>query len=172
MGIRKPGFQVLSLAPPELFSSSSFADDLCLLPDQLGLYLSGYLPLVGASLLLLLVSNILSTQDEHGLDALDRSRRGSDVYLPLASTSFGNPKLDRGRGRQQWMLGCNIMGGRRRIAIGLPLPSGARRCCSALMAGRRRQRQGRRMVEFVRDVLDVAWPALMAFVLSAGWSFS
>ncbi|KAK7005635.1 Metallo-dependent phosphatase [Favolaschia claudopus] len=59
MGVRIPGFQLLSLA--ELHSTqgtSSHADSLCLLPDQLGIYLSTYIPLLILSLAILLFANV------------------------------------------------------------------------------------------------------------------
>ncbi|TFK73954.1 hypothetical protein BDN72DRAFT_760618 [Pluteus cervinus] len=54
MGVRRPGFQLLSLAqdaPPSLRSSDKYADTLCHLPDQLGIYLIGYPCVVILSLL-------------------------------------------------------------------------------------------------------------------------
>ncbi|KAJ7268851.1 Metallo-dependent phosphatase-like protein [Mycena haematopus] len=59
MGIRQPGFQLLSLVQPQsVVGSSSHADSLCLLPDQLGIYLSMYIPLLVCSLLVICVTNI------------------------------------------------------------------------------------------------------------------
>ncbi|KAI5123642.1 hypothetical protein M0805_001675 [Coniferiporia weirii] len=58
MGIRRPGFQLLSLASPSELrpNTQSFADVPCLLPDQLSIYLNRYLPLFLVSLLVLSVS--------------------------------------------------------------------------------------------------------------------
>ena len=60
MGIKRPGFQLLSLIPPTSSSSTeqTFDDTLCLLPFQLGTYVLLYAPLAGASLLVLLLSNV------------------------------------------------------------------------------------------------------------------
>ncbi|TFY53473.1 hypothetical protein EVJ58_g9434 [Rhodofomes roseus] len=58
MGIRQPGFQLLSEGTPPSQFTSSLATVPCLLPDQLGIYLNVYLPLFVLSVLLLLASNI------------------------------------------------------------------------------------------------------------------
>lgn len=59
MGIRRPGFQLLTLQDPSTVPAGSptFGDVPCFLPDQLGIYLAIYVPLILASLLALLVSN-------------------------------------------------------------------------------------------------------------------
>ncbi|WVN91103.1 uncharacterized protein L203_106352 [Cryptococcus depauperatus CBS 7841] len=60
-GIRRPGFQLLSLIPPTLGADGSiptYADRPCLLPDQLGVYSQVYLPLAVATALLLLITNL------------------------------------------------------------------------------------------------------------------
>ncbi|KAF7790395.1 hypothetical protein EIP86_001350 [Pleurotus ostreatoroseus] len=80
MGVRRPGFQLLSLSPtavPTLSGSSTTAkagtrtldDALCLLPDQLGIYLSVYVPLLAISLVSLLVSNALRVRASGGVGA-------------------------------------------------------------------------------------------------------
>lgn len=64
MGIRRPGFQLLSLIPPpttqfsELTKPVTHADRPCFLPDQLGVYNRVYLPLALATILYLLITNI------------------------------------------------------------------------------------------------------------------
>lgn len=62
MNVRRPGFQLLSLAPSELRTEGldTYADELCLLPDQLRIYLNIYLPLLALSLLAVLASNVVS----------------------------------------------------------------------------------------------------------------
>lgn len=62
MGIRRPGFQQLSLVPPTSHGASTFADSPCLLPDQLAIYLSVYIPFLLLSLLIVLLSNIIRTR--------------------------------------------------------------------------------------------------------------
>ena len=79
MGIRRPGFQLLSLATPT-GAGPSHADALCLLPDQLGIYLSRYLPLFICSLLALIVQTI---RDLSKLRS-DRQRLGATVIFDEA----------------------------------------------------------------------------------------
>ncbi|KAF9012455.1 Metallo-dependent phosphatase-like protein [Cyathus striatus] len=66
MGIRRPGFQLLSLAPAELTERrvvpSTFADTPCFMPDQIGIYLKIYIPLLIVSLLILFISNTLGVR--------------------------------------------------------------------------------------------------------------
>ncbi|THH08090.1 hypothetical protein EW145_g2951, partial [Phellinidium pouzarii] len=59
MGIQRPGFQLLSLVSPSELTpnAQSFADTLCLLPDQLSIYLNRYVPLLIISLLVLGIFN-------------------------------------------------------------------------------------------------------------------
>jgi hypothetical protein len=59
MGIKQPGFQLLSLDPtPRQPPFREPANTLCLLPDQLEIYLTAYIPLLAFSLLILFASNI------------------------------------------------------------------------------------------------------------------
>ncbi|KII92954.1 hypothetical protein PLICRDRAFT_103385 [Plicaturopsis crispa FD-325 SS-3] len=60
MGIRKPGVQLLSLVDPSTARARlpTHSDAPCFLPDQLGIYLTIYLPLVLFSLLVLLLFNL------------------------------------------------------------------------------------------------------------------
>ena len=54
MGIRHPGYQLLSLVPPSPDRGTpSFAHQPCLLPDQLGIYLNAYIPLLALTLITL-----------------------------------------------------------------------------------------------------------------------
>ena len=62
MGIKRPGFQLLSLLPHESGSvipqgANTFADAPCLLPDQLTIYIERYLPLFVFTLVALAVSS-------------------------------------------------------------------------------------------------------------------
>jgi hypothetical protein len=56
MGIKRPGFQLLSLVPPpeHEYINDTFADAPCLLPDQLGIYTSRYVPFLLITLMVLL----------------------------------------------------------------------------------------------------------------------
>ncbi|EIW67142.1 hypothetical protein TREMEDRAFT_34063, partial [Tremella mesenterica DSM 1558] len=84
-GIRRPGFQLLSLVPPPLSPSPSssttttltHADRPCFLPDQLGVYNRVYLPLAIATCLWLLFTNLRS--------AWKRSSGLSSIYSELKS---------------------------------------------------------------------------------------
>ncbi|EKM54583.1 uncharacterized protein PHACADRAFT_185493 [Phanerochaete carnosa HHB-10118-sp] len=67
MGIRRPGFQLLSLLPPSSVpvGSQTFLDGPCFLPDQVGIYISIYVPLMVLSLLALLLRNTYSASQSH-----------------------------------------------------------------------------------------------------------
>lgn len=98
MGIRRPGFQLLSLALPSSapVKAVTHADAPCLMPDQLAIYLSVYLPLIAASLLVLLVLNVLGSSraprrsSNASLTRMTSRPRsdldGSDDDLPKPST--------------------------------------------------------------------------------------
>lgn len=64
MGIKRPGFQLLSLVSPSRTENldkdqKTFADFPCFLPDQISIYLSTYIPLLLVSLLIVFGSNAL-----------------------------------------------------------------------------------------------------------------
>ncbi|TRM70029.1 Metallo-dependent phosphatase-like protein [Schizophyllum amplum] len=59
MGIRQPGYQLLSLAAPSAPSATSHATTHCLLPDQLRIYLAIYIPLLLISLAAVVLINAL-----------------------------------------------------------------------------------------------------------------
>ncbi|KAK1233144.1 hypothetical protein PQX77_003679 [Marasmius sp. AFHP31] len=58
MGIRQPGYQLLSLASSE-GSVPTFMDAPCLMPDQLSIYLSTYIPFGVISILILTAFHVL-----------------------------------------------------------------------------------------------------------------
>ncbi|GJE94459.1 Metallo-dependent phosphatase [Phanerochaete sordida] len=68
MGVRRPGFQLLSLAPPSSVPAGTpaFADAPCILPDQLGIYLAVYVPLIVLSVLALLLAHAYRVSQAHG----------------------------------------------------------------------------------------------------------
>ncbi|EIN11270.1 Metallo-dependent phosphatase [Punctularia strigosozonata HHB-11173 SS5] len=157
MGVRRPGFQVLSLAP-----SSPAADAACLLPDQLGLYISGYAPLVGLSLALLLLfasvrrwtSKRIDEEDDEEEEEEEEGEGKAEV-LPIAAR--GDPRWARyrGRGRPLRRVGDERglrlrLGGwswdvRRRIALALAVPWSSSSSSSAAAATpSRRPRRGAR----------------------------
>lgn len=59
MNVRRPGFQLLSLAPTELRDHDipTYKDVPCLLPDQLRIYLNIYLPLLAVSIIFVCIAN-------------------------------------------------------------------------------------------------------------------
>ena len=91
MGIRRPGFQLLSV-PEDDGGSAGVVDRLCLLPDQLGIYLNGYLPLVALTLGVMILDLVLARKTRVGAD-----RRGNDesVILPLHKAKIARAFLDR-----------------------------------------------------------------------------
>lgn len=62
MNVRRPGFQLLSLFPANLRQEGNptHADNPCVLPDQIKIYLERYLPLIAMSLLIVFTSNVIS----------------------------------------------------------------------------------------------------------------
>ncbi|KAJ6594040.1 Metallo-dependent phosphatase-like protein [Mycena capillaripes] len=104
MGIRKPGFQLLSLVPPHsMQGSSSHADSLCLLPDQLGIYLSTYIPLLVFSLLVICVANIrrLCTPRHGKRDSGSVST--SSPYMPLSGVLRSRMETGRPTESSDWL---------------------------------------------------------------------
>ncbi|KAG0700730.1 Metallo-dependent phosphatase-like protein [Suillus ampliporus] len=202
MGIRRPGFQLLSLTStvPSFEtltqlpnSPPSLLDTPCFLPDQLGIYLSVYLPFIVLSVLSLLAFNIhraltrgnkqaqrrpdISPRLSHPEHSFSRdhelSRRlpgqsntedtDDDPFLPLPMTKLAGPthssKL-RGRSSSSshsWTF--YLLGRRRRITLCLP--------CSRVDRG---VHEVGLLRGFFRDVLDVAWPPLLAFCVAAWWT--
>jgi hypothetical protein len=62
MNVRRPGFQLLSLAPTPLRDHDipTYKDVPCLLPDQLRIYLKIYLPLLTISIAFVCLANLVS----------------------------------------------------------------------------------------------------------------
>ncbi|CAL1707740.1 unnamed protein product [Somion occarium] len=217
MGVKVPGFQLLSLFPASYSGKESFQDIPCFLPNQNRIYLSIYVPLVFFSLLSLLVSNF------HRVKALDNSQTywnssGTDA---MESWAEGRAYLDAGAWRATTPTSIDEQVPLRKVseapnededdeAYSLPVPgSSARRAfarsrtCSKswsfILWGRRRHmtldssclssvlspffyQDGRNPMDYrrsragffrgvFRDVFDVAWPALVLFVLLAWWTF-
>ena len=89
MGIRRPGFQLLSI-PEDDGGSAGVVDRLCLLPDQIGIYLNGYLPLVAITLVVMILDLALARKARTGPD-----RRGDEEVLPLHKAKIAKVFLDR-----------------------------------------------------------------------------
>ena len=90
MGVRKPGFQLLSV--PEVDrGGAGAADRLCLLPDQIGIYLEGYLPLVALTLGVMIVDLVLMRKARMGSD---RRADGENMVLPLHKVGIAKTFVD------------------------------------------------------------------------------
>ncbi|EJU04167.1 Metallo-dependent phosphatase [Dacryopinax primogenitus] len=100
MGVKRPGFQLLSIAPPP--AAPRHGESQCLLPDQIGIYTRTYLPLFIISLLILAYMHIfngrkgatvLDEEEQHFLRPAHQHRsRHHDLtsILPgYAPQSFG-----------------------------------------------------------------------------------
>jgi hypothetical protein len=61
MNVRRPGFQLLSLAPTQFrdYDIPTYKDVPCLLPDQLRIYLKIYLPLLAVSIFFVCLANLV-----------------------------------------------------------------------------------------------------------------
>ncbi|KAF8840517.1 Metallo-dependent phosphatase [Paxillus ammoniavirescens] len=196
MGIRRPGFQLLSLTSivpsPDHLTQIPVPpprDAPCLLPDQLGIYLYVYIPLVVLSLFLVLASNVMrvnagSTRETWGKKHSRRDssespyqlsrRNGSsheantDSFLPLPSVeSHEHEHSPRPRGRSfssVWTWSFTLGGQRRRIT--LPNPCGSWR--SRVEHGAPQHEVGL-LRGFFGDVLAITWPPICVFVVAAWW---
>ena len=227
MGVRRPGFQLLSLVPaattPQGVSiGSTLADAPCLLPDQLQIYLYAYVPLIVLTLLALFVANARrvyvnasfakpaapspslqqaasrspanlnnmlggTSSTGHKLSALSLPVRRFDDDAALSSDADANEDSDDDRlyvlppptpsmsgkdkhHRRARAAHTVTVGGRRvdvsvlRSAVSWLVGSG-----SALEASKRKRRG--LFYGFLRDVLDVAWLPVVAFVAIAWWMF-
>lgn len=100
MGIRQPGFQLLSLVPPSSNPGSTFADSLCVLPDQLAIYLSVYIPLLLLSLFIVLVSNAVRMRASHlrasSHSGIAISSLASSSSAPLSRSARLRQEVERG----------------------------------------------------------------------------
>lgn len=193
MGVRRPGFQLLSLISTVPLDDSLDQvpvlpplDTPCFLPDQIGIYLQVYFPLIVLSLVILLVCNISwSTQRVWGakrnrsqtrLGCHEFSRgmgdhrhsRSADTHYEMDHPSSLPPPVSKPqnvdfgftwwKGRWWTSLFCRFKRGvqRRRIPS-LPYRSFHRHEASILCA-------------IAKDALDVSWPAVSAFVVAAWWA--
>ena len=107
MGIRKPGFQLLSVPENDKGSTGMVpVDQLCRLPDQIGIYLDWYLTLVGLTVGVMVVDLLLTRRGRVGSDI----RRAGDegTILPLHRMRIARPLAD-------W---CALRGPRRRKRAG------------------------------------------------------
>ncbi|WVQ93288.1 hypothetical protein IAU59_000355 [Kwoniella sp. CBS 9459] len=104
-GIRRPGFQLLSLVPPQANTYSAaltHADRPCLLPDQLGVYYRVYIPLAVLTVLYLFGTNIRAawqrwSTSRNSYFGGDPKSRASPAMLS-GETMPSNPSLSVRRG--------------------------------------------------------------------------
>ncbi|KAF7321631.1 Metallo-dependent phosphatase [Mycena kentingensis (nom. inval.)] len=114
MGIRRPGFQLLSLVPPDPNqTTSSHSDSLCLMPDQLGIYLSTYIPLLVLSLLAIIAVNALRVLNRNRSSRGVMRSRNSDEYAEM----LPHPGSARKPPPPAYSRTFELFGRRRRIAI-------------------------------------------------------
>ena len=155
MGIRQPGFQLLSLGTPPTRLATSLATVPCLLPDQLGIYLNVYVPLLVFSLILLLVSNMhrVATQGQYvswvalpgwcqclRVPTFMLFGRRVTLRLPLSEPPYENDDVEMENDRD--------------LEARLPRRTARTR---GLLRG------------FGRDVFAVAWMPLLLFMVLAWW---
>ncbi|CDO69293.1 hypothetical protein BN946_scf184976.g12 [Trametes cinnabarina] len=179
MGIRRPGYQLLSLIPPSASPEGpTIAQTPCLLPDQLGIYLSIYVPLFVITLAALLLSNMrrsclrhssptLRSDDWTSLDTEDRANSDYDLPPPSAWRLKEFP-------RPGWSRTCtmDLCGHHRRITVSSS--SVAAGVVSFLWTGGpARNDDERKRVGiakgFLLDVRDAAWAPVLLFVGIAWW---
>ncbi|OSD03988.1 Metallo-dependent phosphatase [Trametes coccinea BRFM310] len=179
MGIRRPGYQLLSLtlpsASPEI---QTLAQTPCLLPDQLGIFLSVYIPLVVLTLVVLLVSNIRRSCLRHSspssrsaqwtsLDPNDPEETDYDLPPPSAWRSKEFP-------RPGWSRTCTVdlWGHHRQFTIS---SAGFLVGLASFFwtGGSAQDDDARRRAGvakgFLLDVRDVAWAPVLLFIAIAWW---
>lgn len=196
MGIRRPGFQLLSLtstipsfeALTQLPNSS--LDTPCFLPDQLGIYLNIYIPFTILSLLSLLAFNIHRTHTRNNKQQQRRS-----VVSPRSSY----PDYSASRATSEYELSRRLLGrcnteDTDEDPLPPPVTKPGKLACSSKLRGRlsscswvfyclgRRRRiavslpcsridRGVGLLRgFLGDVLDVAWPPVLVFCVAAWWA--
>ena len=125
MGIRKPGFQLLSV-PDDDGPGAGAVDQLCLLPDQIGIYLEGYLPLAALTLGVMIVDLLLMRKVRLGPD---RRADSEGTILPLHRLKIAKPLVDwwilRGQRRRK-RVGRGLIGDFARYFIDVAgIPAGA-----------------------------------------------
>jgi hypothetical protein len=199
MGIRLPGFQLLSLDPTHsIHGGPSNADALCLLPDQLGIYLSTYIPLLVLSLLVICVANIVRIcsprQDKRHsgptfenspsyapLSGLLRSRtesgRPNDDWLryPFEDDPDTLPRptssLSKKQSRPMYSQTFELLGRRRRITISTEsITSFIRTIFSCCWSGDVPKSRGF-TAGFLYDIRDVAIFPVAIFGVLSWWMF-
>jgi hypothetical protein len=193
MGIRRPGFQLLSLISsvpsPDHITQTPVPPPLhapCFMPNQLGIYFYIYIPLGLVTLLFLLASNITRANKGIGYqiwsrkhsrqdspEALHELSRGKSSHA-VDADSFLPPPANKSRdhrtpahGRSYsspWTWRFTFGGQRRRIA--LPNPFGTWRSRGD---HRTPQRDVGVLVGLLQDLGAIAWPPIFVFLGISLW---
>lgn len=193
MGIRRPGFQLLSLissvpspnqitqmpVPPPLHAP-------CLMPDQLGIYLYIYIPLVFLSLIALLAFNVIRVNGGTAYQTWNRrhghqdtpealrelSRRNSshtvdaDSLLP-SPTNKSREHYTPLHGRffsSPWTWTFMMGGHRRRVTLPNPFRNWRLRAEHRIS-----QRDVGVLFGLLQDMVVVAWPPVFVFLATSWW---
>jgi ethanolamine phosphate phosphodiesterase len=199
MGVRRPGFQLLSLVSPVGVppGSQTLSDVPCILPDQLGIYLSVYVPLIALSLLALLLSNVYRVSYAHSswshghlrtrspTDEEQTSLWGSALPpLPRTLHVHDEPDDEDEDGEHSMYAlppptpAVTVTGKARRGPSSLSRFVKIRSIrrlsyvfgCSGRAQTALRRREGL-LHGFSRDVVQVAWVPVVLFVAIAWWMF-
>lgn len=154
MGIRRPGFQLLSLAGG---AAPTHADAPCLLPDQIGVYTGVYAPLGVLSLALLLIARLrrphLSSPRDEPFELGRRARDRSVSPRELLPAPGGRQGHGSRRRKWPWLAA---------LEVGLESPTGG---------ARQSNRRSTFVGTFASDVRDVAWPPVLLFAALSWWAF-
>jgi len=188
MNVRRPGFQLLSLAPDALRGDNpdnpTSADIACLLPDQLAIYLNVYIPFLVLSLLTLFIYHLIRgpfprarkllrsedlripdiEDEECKVHPYEHTPRDPSYSLPLSTSTSTN--------QFHWSWTFVLVGKRRRLAINHQSCIALARtlsCCGRKESPRKRPRRLGWLNGFVRDVRDVAVFPLAIFILITWW---
>ncbi|KAF9793237.1 hypothetical protein BJ322DRAFT_113506 [Thelephora terrestris] len=93
-GIRRPGFQLLTVFQPSPALATTHLDMPCFLPNEHGIYYAVYLPLALVTVILLLICNIRQPRRYQASTIEDESTlNGSEGSLPLLSPLMLSPNL-------------------------------------------------------------------------------
>ncbi|KAF9263276.1 Metallo-dependent phosphatase [Marasmius fiardii PR-910] len=182
MGIRHPGYQMLSLASGEGMKPE-FMDVPCIMPDQIGIYLSGYIPLMVLSILVTLTYHVFqrmfSSKRLRPLASRQRSRSAEKAYsrrrpvrLRMVGSSEGSyfpAALEDEEGGYSAPLSMRATGTRKppNSRDRGDSTSSCRNVSSCTTSTLLFLRRGTILGDFLRDVRDVAvFPLTVLFVLS------
>ena len=180
MGIRRPGYQLLSLASLE-GSAPTFLDAPCLMPDQLGIYLSTYVPFAVVSILIVVALHAAKRLSPYKrlrpLASRGRTKsieekgsfRRREIRLRLTGHSDGDYYS---RGVQDEENGYPIPPSHSPVRPGSETrPTPQHQFCSTLTLRNTLPclRRGTFLGELLRDIADVAAFPLVAFLLISFW---